>query len=55
MQGNSYCRLFEARLVPAQRGDASLFRVSCRYLIVNGEKGTQCLLGDAKSRRDHFA
>jgi hypothetical protein len=55
MQGNSYCQLFEARLVPIQRSDASLLRVTCRYLIVNSEKSHQCLLGDAKSRRDHFA
>jgi hypothetical protein len=49
--------LFEAilRLVQTQRRKASLLRVTCRYLIVNSEERDECLLGDAKSRRDHFA
>jgi hypothetical protein len=49
--------LFEAILRPVstQRGNATLIRVTCRYLILNREKGNQCVLGDAKSRRDHFA
>jgi hypothetical protein len=59
--GNAHCQLFEATLrqVPKQSGTASTLRVTCRHLVVDGatagQAGSRCLLGDAKSRRDHLA
>ena len=58
---STYCQLFEATLrpVPIQRGTASIFRVTCRYLVLDGASAgnalSRCMLGDAKSRRDHLA
>jgi hypothetical protein len=57
IDGSGRCQLFEATLgtVPVRGGIASTLRVTCRYLVLNNDDGDRCLLGDAKSRRDHLA
>jgi hypothetical protein len=61
LDGSTHCRLFEATLRPVrmQPGTASIRAVTCRYLVLDGatagRAGSRCLLGDAKSRRDHLA
>ena len=51
------CHLFEAvvvQLAQTENGKLSKVRISCRFLAVRSADHS-CLLGNAKTRRDHLA
>lgn len=60
VDGSGRCHLFEAVVIRlAELEDPSVFkvRITCRFLVFENAdaSGSRCLLGTAKSRRDHLA
>lgn len=60
VDGSGRCHLFEAvviRLAELERRSVFKARITCRFLVLENAdaSGSRCLLGTAKSRRDHLA
>ena len=55
------CHLFEPAVRPVQATDleAQVLQITCRFLALESTEpsgeGGRCLLGNAKTRRDHLA